>query len=329
MASADVGNSALGEDPTVNRLQEEAARVLGKDAALFFPSGTMANLASLIAWTQDAERPEVLAEETAHLILYESSSIARVAHAQARPLPGDGGRIPLDLLEEHIRPAGGPSIKPETALVSLEEPHNHHGGTVLGLDYLEKASKLAGEHAVPVHLDGARLFNAAAARDEPVSAFAEHADSVMVALSKGLGAPVGSVLAGDRSFVDDAARAKSLLGGGLRQAGHLAAAGLIALEQGPERLPQDHDNAKRLARAVDGIEGLSVDVDRVETNLVFVDVSGLGLTASAFAKRVAKQGVGVDGMMREHHVRAVLHKDVRTSDVDQAVEAFQAVAEDS
>lgn len=326
MANATVGNSALGEDPTVNELQDEAADLLGKESALFLASGTMANLASLIAWTRPLERPEVIAEATSHVLLYESSSIARVANAQAHPLEGQRGRIPLEALEENLRPREGPTVKPQTALVCLEDPHNHAGGTVLGQDYLKDAYELARGHDVPVHLDGARLFNAAVAQGVPVKALAQHADSVMVALTKGLGAPVGSLLAGPEPFVEDAARAKALLGGGMRQAGHLAAAAKLALNEGPKRLEQDHENARRLARGADDVQGLSVDLDRVDTSIVFVDVSGLGVDASTFASELMEEDVGVDGMMRETHVRAVTHRDVSESDVDEALEALSTVA---
>lgn len=326
MRDADVGNDALGEDPTVNRLQDKAAEMLGKQEALFFPSGTMANLAALLAWTQDVERAEVLAEHTSHILLYESASLARVAGALAHPIEGDQGRMPLDQLEASMRPKGGPSMKPQTALLCLEETHNHAGGIVTGTRYLADVASLAQAHDVPVHLDGARLFNAAVAQGKPPHRVAEAGDSVMIALTKGLGAPVGSLLAGDASFLEDAARARTLLGGGLRQSGIVAAAGLIALDQGPGRLAQDHANAKRLAKGLAAIEGLGVDVEAVETNIVFVDITNLGADAVTAARHLAEDGVGVDGMMRSTHVRCVTHRDVSEGDVDEAVAAFERLA---
>lgn len=326
MATAEVGNSALGEDPTVARLEDEAAAVLGKDAALFLASGTMANLAAMIAWTQDVERPEVIAEATAHLLLYESSSIARIAHAQAHPIEGQRGRMDPAEVRRAIRPRDGPSIKPQTALLSIEQTHNHTGGVVLEPDHLAKLHEIAGEADVPVHIDGARLFNAATALDVPVDRLTRHGDSVMVALTKGLGAPVGSLLAGPEGFIERAARAKALVGGGLRQAGHLAAAGRIALEDGPEQLATDHANARRLAQGLAKIDGIAVDPEEVETNIVFFDVSDLGVTAARFEDAMLEAGVGYDGMMRRMHVRGVTHRDVDADDVDAAIEATADVA---
>lgn len=325
MRDADVGNDALGEDPTVNRLQAEAAEALGKEGALFFPSGTMANLAALLAWTRRVERPEVIAESTAHVLLYESSSIARVANAQTHPIDGEAGRMPLDRIAASLR-TDGFSIKPQTALVCLEETHNHAGGIVIGTDYVRDVGELARDHGVPVHLDGARLFNAAVAQGITPARAAEGSDSVMIALTKGLGAPMGSLLAGDEGFLEDAQRARSLLGGGLRQAGIVAAAGRIALDEGVDRLEQDHANARRLAKRLASIEGLRVDVDAVGSNIVFVDVTGLGVDAAEAARWLGDEDVGVDGMMRPTHVRCVTHRDVSREDVDEAVGAFERVA---
>jgi threonine aldolase len=326
MAQAEVGNSALGEDPTVQALETEAAETFDKQAAVFCASGTMANLAAMIAWTRELDRPEIVAETTAHVLLYESSSIARVAHAQARPIVGERGHMPVDRVREEIRPADGPSIKPQTGLVCLEQTHNHAGGVVLDPDHMAEIADLAGEHDVPVHVDGARLMNAAVELDADPVDLAQHGDSVMLALTKGLGAPVGSVLAGSEEFVAYARRAKALLGGGLRQSGHLAAAGRIALETGPKRLATDHELAQRFARGVHGIDGIDVDPSAVETNIVFFDVSGLGVDAAEFAKRAGKHGLGLDGMMAEHRVRAVTHRDVDGDDVAEAIDRVQATA---
>lgn len=327
MRDAEVGNSALGEDPTIDRFQNEAAETLGKEAALFLPSGTMANLAATVAWTRPVERPEVVAESTSHLLLYESAGLARVAGAMARPVEGERGRMPPEAVEAQLRPAGGPPIKPTTAMLALEQTHNHAGGIVLEPDHLETLAGMAHEHEVPVHLDGARLFNAATALGEPVSRLAEPADSVMVALTKGLGAPVGSVLAGSQAFVERAGRAKALLGGAMRQSGHLAAAARIAWQEGPKRLHEDHENARRIAEGLDAIDGLSVDLDLVQSNIVFADVRGLGVDAETFERAAAEEGVGVDGMMRKTHVRAVTHRDVDADDVDRALEGLADAAE--
>lgn len=325
MAQADVGNSALGEDPTVDRLEAKAADVLGKEAALFLPSGTMANLAAMITWTRDVERPEIIAESTSHVLLYESSSIARVAHAQARPVEGEAGHMDPEAVRAQIRPEEGPTIKPQTALVCLEQTHNQAGGVVLDPDHMDEIAEIASEHDVPVHVDGARLMNAAVALDVPPSDLTV-GDSVMLALTKGLGAPVGSVLAGSAPFVQRAERAKALLGGAMRQAGHLAAAGLVALDEGPDRLAQDHDRALRLAEGLAGIDGIHVELGLVDTNIVFFDVSELGVDAAEFAKLARKEGVGLDGGMRTRDVRAVTHHDLEDGDVEGALEAIEATA---
>jgi threonine aldolase len=325
MAEAEVGNSALGEDPTVHEFEARAAETFGKPAAVFLASGTMANLAAMLAWTQHVERPEIVAEASSHVLGYESSSIARVAHAQARPVEGEAGRMPPSAVRDAIR-AEGPTIKPQTALVCLEQTHNHAGGVALALDHMAEIASVARDHEVPVHVDGARCLNAAEALDVEPAAIAEHADSIMLALTKGLGAPVGSVLAGPEDFVERARRAKALLGGGMRQAGHLAAAALLALEQGPERLARDHELAREFAERVDDVEGLHVDLDRVDTNIAFVDVTELGVEASTFADHAAEHGVGLDGMMTTHAVRAVTHRDVDGDDIDRAVDVVARVA---
>lgn len=326
MRDAEVGNSAMGEDPTVNRLEAQAADLLGKQAAAFYPSGTMANLAALIAWTQDIERPEVVAEATAHVLLYESASMARVAGALARPVDGDAGVMDPRDVEAVMRPASS-SIKPQTALVCLEQTHNQAGGVVLDPDHMAEIAGIARDRDVPVHVDGARLINASVALDTPASDLAAHGDSVMIALSKGLSAPVGSLLAGPQPFVDRARRAKALLGGVMRQSGHLAAAGLVALRDGPGFLAQDHAHARRLAEGLAKIEGIEVDLDLVQTNIVFFDVRGLGVDAPGFAEAAVEEGVGLDGGMRPHHVRAVTHRQVGSADVDDALDRIQQVAD--
>ncbi|PSG96867.1 hypothetical protein BRD56_08810 [Thermoplasmatales archaeon SW_10_69_26] len=327
MAEADVGNSALGEDPTVDELEDEAAQTFGKDAAVFMPSGTMANLAALVAWTQDVERAEVIAESTSHILLYESSSIARVAHAQARPIEGHAGRMDPQTVRAQLRPEGGPTIKPRTALVCLEQTHNHAGGVAVPLDHLAEIAAIARSADVPVHIDGARALNAATALDVEPAEVADHGDSIMLALTKGLGAPVGSVLAGPEAFVQRARRAKALLGGGMRQSGHLAAAGLLALKEGPRRLAEDHRRARELAEGLADTDGIEVDLGRVDTNIVFFDVQGLGVDAETFAAHAAEADLGLDGMMAEHRVRAVTHRDVDDADVDEALATIRELAD--
>ena len=317
MARAVVGNAAWGEDPTVSELERRSAEVLGKEAAMFVPSGTMGNQTSLRVWTSRRVAPEVLCHERAHIVVNEAAGLATLCHAQARTLPGKGGRMPLDALRAAIQPKS--PVKPQTAVVSLENTHNWENGAVLPLDYMRNVHALARENGLPLHLDGARIFNAATALGRPARDVAQHADSVQFCFSKGLACPIGSMVVGPREFVEDALKVRQYVGGALRQAGVVAAAALIGLETMTRRLHEDHAHCKRLAA---GLKGLPLSFDEPETNILVMH------TGERKAKDVldacAKEGVLLSPISA-HEARAVTHNDVGQADVDRAVDVLRAV----
>src|SRR5215218_5328507 len=286
MANAEVGDDVYGEDPTVNRLQERAADICGKEAALFVPTGSMGNQIAVKLHTRAGQ--EVVIEERGHIYNYEMAAMSAVSGALARPVrSSDGtGVLTWDEVKAAVRAADAPYYVARTGLVALENSHNLAGGSVMTRSRTEEICEGAHALGVKVHLDGARVFNAAEALGETVAALARPADSVMFCLSKGLGAPVGSLLLGDRAFVDEARRWRKLLGGGMRQAGVLAAAGLVALEETPPRLAEDHANARRLAEGVAELPGVKIDPERVRTNIVIFDVAGTGRAAADICARV-------------------------------------------
>ena len=321
MAEAEVGDDVYGEDPTVNRLQERAAELLGKEAALFVPTGSMANQIAVKLHTRPGE--EVVIEERGHIYNYEMAAMSAISGALARPVKsGDGsGVLRWEEVRAAVRANDAPYYVARTGLVALENSHNLAGGSVM--TRARTAEICDGAHALGlrVHLDGARIFNAAEALGEPVAALAAPADSVMFCLSKGLGAPVGSLLLGERAFVDEARRWRKLLGGGMRQAGVLAAAGLVALEETPPRLAEDHANARRLAEGVAALPGVSIDPERVRTNIVIFDVSATGLAADRICARVREtHGVLCSGFGSS--IRMVTHYDVSRADVEAALGAL-------
>ena len=324
MAEAEVGDDVYGEDPTINRLQERAAELFGKEAALFVPTGSMGNQIAVKLHTRAGE--EVVIEERGHIYNYEMAAMAAVSGALARPVKSaDGSGV---LRWEEIRTAvhahDAPYYVARTGLVALENSHNLAGGNVMSRERTEEICDGAHSLGLPVHLDGARIFNAAAALGETVAALAEPADSVMFCLSKGLGAPVGSMLLGTRAFIEEARRWRKLLGGGMRQAGVLAAAGLVALEETPPRLAEDHANAHRLAEGVAELPGVGVDPERVRTNIVLFDVTGTRLAPVEICARVrASHGVLCSDF--GDSIRMVTHYDVTRDDIEVALEALKAV----
>src|SRR5215210_4846520 len=318
MMDAEVGDDVYGEDPTVNRLQERAAEIFEKEAALFVPTGSMGNQIAVKLHTRPGE--EVVIEERGHIYNYEMAAMSAVSGALARPVrSGDGSGI---LTWEEVRAAihanNAPYYVARTGLVALENSHNLAGGSVLSRGRAEEICDGAHSLGIPVHLDGARIFNAAEALGETVAALARPADSVMFCLSKGLGAPVGSLLLGTREFVEEARRWRKLLGGGMRQAGVLAAAGLVALEQTPPRLAEDHANARRLAYALAELPGVKIDPERVRTNIVIFDVSGTGRAADRICARMRDEhGVLCSGF--GDSIRMVTHYDVSRDDIEAAL----------
>ncbi|MBX5490533.1 MAG: low-specificity L-threonine aldolase [Chloroflexi bacterium] len=321
MASAPVGDDVMREDPTVRRLEEVAAARLGKEAGLFFPSGTMANLAALLAHTRRGD--EVILEAEAHIYYYEAGGLSVAGGLMPRPLPGHHGALDPAAVAEAIRPDD--VHFPRTGLVCLENTHNRAGGTVLTAEQTRAVAEVAHAAGIPLHLDGARIFNAAIALGCDARDLAAPADSVMVSLSKGLSAPVGSLLVGSRAFIERARRARKLLGGGMRQAGVLAAAGLVALEQMVDRLAEDHRHARLLGERLAAIPGVAVDLATVQTNMVRFSTRPSGLEAPEFVARLRARGV-LAGARDRWNIRMVTHRHISAADVETAAAAVQAVA---
>jgi threonine aldolase len=317
MAAAEVGDDVFGDDPTVNRLEAVAAARLGKPAALFVPSGTMGNLAALLAWCGRGD--EVILGDRAHTFLYEAGGSAALGGIHPRALPNrPDGTLDLAAIEAAIRPDD--AHFPVTRLICLENTHNRCGGAAVGADYLAAVRRLADRHGLRVHLDGARLFNAAAALGVDVATLARGAHSVTFCLSKALAAPVGSVLCGPEDFIHRAHRARKLLGGGMRQAGILAAAGLVALETMVDRLADDHANARRLAEGLAALPGVVLDPATVRTNIVLFALDETAPTPAAFAQGLAERGVRLLAI-GGRGLRAVTHYEVTADGVEQAIAA--------
>ncbi|HEX8557174.1 MAG TPA: GntG family PLP-dependent aldolase [Pyrinomonadaceae bacterium] len=324
MAEAEVGDDVYGEDPTVNRLQERAAEIFEKEAALFVPTGSMGNQIAVKLHTRPGD--EVIIEERGHIYNYEMAAMSAISGALARPVKSaDGsGVLTWDEVRAAVHANDAPYYVARTGLVCLENSHNLAGGSVLTRERTEEICDGARALGLRAHLDGARIFNAAEALGETVAALARPADSVMFCLSKGLGAPVGSLLLGERGFIDEARRWRKLLGGGMRQAGVLAAAGLVALEETPPRLAEDHANARRLAEGVAGLPGVRIDPESVRTNIVLFDVSGTGQDADSICARV-RDGHGVLCSGFGSSIRMVTHYDVTRDDVEVALKGLGEV----
>ena len=318
MATAEVGDDVLGEDPTVNRLQDRVASILGKEAGLFMPSGTMANQVAIKSHIQPGD--EIIIDENAHIFYYECGAAAVISGGQFHCLGGEKGILSAEIIHPAIRPED--IHQPPTRLICLENSHNRGGGSIYTLENLVGIAQLAAKHDLRIHLDGARLFNAALAAKTTVKELAQKTDSVCVAFSKGLGAPAGSVLCGSARFIEKAMRFRKMLGGGMRQVGILAAACLYALDNNVERLEVDHQNAKRLAHGLAGMDGIRTDPELVVTNIVLFDVGFTAMDADTFAERLAFEGVLLIPF-GPTTLRAVTHLDVTTADIDAALEIVQ------
>jgi threonine aldolase len=322
MAAAEVGDDVYGEDPTVNRLQQRAAEIFEREAALFVPTGCMGNLLAIMGWTRPTN--EVICEQKAHVNLYELASMCAIAGVTPRPVPTASGILSWELIEGAIREKI--YYDSQTALVALENTHNMHGGTVYPTAVVENICEQAHAAGLRVHLDGARVFNASVALGEPVAWMTRKVDSIMFCLSKGLGAPVGSMLLGSREFIAQARIGRKLLGGGMRQAGVLAAAGLIALEESPKRLHEDHENAQHLANGLAGLPGIAIDPKKVVTNIVIFDVQGTGRTATEISEEIGRHGAPCSATDK-YAVRMVTHCDVNRAGIDAAIRAVAAVVD--
>ena len=320
MSEAEVGDDVYGEDPTVNRLQERAAKIFGREAALFVPSGSMGNLIAIKVWTQPSN--EVICEQRGHINQYELASMSAIAGCMPRTTPAPDGILTWDLIEPLIRPKT--YYYSQTGLVSLENTHNMHGGTVYPPAVTEDVCQRAHAAGLRVHLDGARIFNAAVALGKTVADITRNCDSVMFCLSKGLGAPVGSMLVGSSEFIQKAHIARKLLGGGMRQVGVLAAAGLIALEESPKNLHRDHENAKFLADGLAKMKGISLDPTKVMTNIVIFDVRATGRTAAEICSELGKKKI-LSGPTDKYSIRMVTHCDVNRAGIESALAAIAEV----
>jgi threonine aldolase len=319
MAEAVVGDDVLGDDPTVQELEALAAGIMGKEAALFVPSGTMGNSVAVKAWTHELE--EVIVEARSHIYNMESTHLTFISRVTPRPLGSRRGAMDPDEVEANIRK---PSVHvPQTSLVCVENTHNNWSGAVLPLANLKAVRAVADKHGIKVHMDGARIFNAATASGIPVKDYAALVDSLMFCLSKGLAAPVGSMLAGPRKFVDYARRIRKALGGGMRQVGVLAAPGIIALTEMTGRLGQDHARAKKLASAISVLPGVRLNLADVETNIIIFDLAHPRVSIAQFLDGLQKRRVLA--LAPFGGVRMVTHKDIDDEDVERAIAACREI----
>ncbi len=321
MYEAEVGDDVWGEDPTVKRLQEMAAERMGKEAALFVASGTMGNLVSLLAHCRRGD--EVIMGSECHIFHYEVGAAAVFGGLVYRTVPNTRfGELPLEEIEAAIR---GPNVHfPPTGLICLENTHNRCGGTVLGPEYMRRVRELADRYRLPVHLDGARIFNAAIALGIEARELARYADSVMFCLSKGLSAPVGSLVCGTAEFVERVHRMRKMVGGGMRQVGVIAAAGIVALQEMVDRLAEDHENARRLAEGLANIPGIAVDLDTVQTNMVMFYPTDPRWTTETLSQALCAAGVLVSYLGRTK-IRAVTHYGIERSDIEEALQRIAQV----
>jgi threonine aldolase len=320
MREASYGDDSRDGDETVMQLEALAAAKTGKEAGAFMPSGTMTNLVAVLTHTQRGG--EVLLEQGSHILNTELGGIASLAGAFPKPVAGTRGAMDIDVLREKIRPMTRNNFG--TSLVCMETTHNGAGGAVLPLAHMQAVHALAREHGVPVHVDGARLFNAATALNVDVKTIAQHAESVCFCVSKGLSAPVGSVLCGSAAFIERARAYRRLVGGNMRQAGPLAAAGIVALNTMVDRLKEDHASAKRLAEGLHRIDPRLADPKAVETNLVRVDVSASGRTPAQWSEALLQKGLRVSPASATT-LRFVTHRHIGNADVDAAIGAMTSL----
>lgn len=321
MYEAEVGDDVYGEDPTVNRLEKRAAEILGKEAALFVTSGTQGNQIAGLVHCRPGQ--EVILESEAHIFLYEGAAMSALAGLQLKTI--DGVRGAMDPHEVELAIRGKDIHEPETGLICLENTHNKAGGAVLPVEHMKAIYEVAQRHHIPVHLDGARLFNAQAATGIPVAEFAKYTDTVQFCLSKGLGAPVGSIIVGSSDFISKARKWRKRLGGGLRQVGVLAAPALIALEENPERLVVDHKHAKLLAEGIDASTAFQV-INEVETNILLVQLADVEQSTDTVLQYLKDNGV-IAGGFGPGIIRFVTNNGVTKKDIQQVLHVLQKYSE--
>lgn len=320
MMQAAVGDDVFGEDPTVNSLQERIASMFGKEAALFVPSGTMGNEVCIKVHTQPGD--EIIVDEDSHIFVYETAAPALLSGVQMRTLPNEKGVVTAQQVKKAVRPVA--YWMPRTRLVCLENTHGRSGGSVFPIDEMRRIREVALEEHINVHLDGARLWNASVATGIQPKEYARCVDSLSVCFSKGLGAPIGSVIIGSHDFIERARTYRKLFGGGMRQVGILAAAALYAIEHNVERLKEDHAKARMLAEKLAGMKQLEIDLDAVQTNMVIIETNKSGKTQAEVLNLLKSKGVL---LTPERHscIRAVFHLDVSMDQGEQAVEVFHSL----
>jgi threonine aldolase len=325
MAAAEVGDDVYGEDPTVNLLQERAAEIFGKEAALFVPTGSMGNQIAVKLHTKPGD--EIIIEERGHIFNYEMGTPSVVAGVMIRPVraANDNGMLSWAEIESAIH-INQPYYACPTGLICLENTHNFGGGSVMSAAATDKICGAAHKLNLPVHLDGARIFNSAIAQGESVADLTKSVDSVQFCLSKGLGAPVGSLLLGTKDFIAEARVWRKRFGGGMRQAGILAAAGIIALEESPKLLHIDHENARKLAEGVANLRGISIDAERVQTNIVLFDITKTGKTSAEICSQLKDAGILAIAFGRE--IRMVTHSGVSRADIETTLQKLSVIISD-
>lgn len=319
MAEAVLGDDVLGDDPTVQKLESLAANVMAKEAALFVPSGTMGNSVAIKVWTKELE--EVIIEARSHIYNMESTHMTFISRVTPRPLSSNRGAMDPREVEKNIRK---PSVHiPRTSLICVENTHNNWSGAVVPLENLKALREIADRHEIKIHFDGARIFNASVASGIPVKEYAAIGDSLMFCLSKGLSAPVGSLLVGKRDFIDYARRVRKALGGGMRQVGVLAAPGIVALTEMTDRLKEDHERAKKLALAIAELPGVILNPEFIQTNIVIFGFSHPSLSVPEFLAKLKEQRILA--LATTGDIRFVTHKDVDDDDLEKAVSAFRKI----
>lgn len=323
IAEAEVGDDVFGDDPTVIKLEEMVAFLLGKQKALYVPSGTMGNQVCLRSLTCPGD--EVILEVNSHIYNYEVGAPAALSGLQLHPIRGERGIMKAEQILDEIRPDN--IHHPQTALIVIENTHNRAGGTIYSLEVIQKISEVARKCNVKMHLDGARLWNASIATGIPLNMFASYFDSVSVCLSKGLGAPIGSIVAGSTEFIKKARKNRKLFGGGMRQVGIIAAAGMYAIEHNVNRLAEDHKNARILAEGLSKISGIYIDMETVQTNMVILEIKEQGKDAEWLVERLKENGI-LSIPFGKRKMRLVTHLDVNTEDMHQTIEVFKRVFED-
>ena len=319
MAEAVVGDDVLGDDPTVQKLEVMAADIMGKEAGLFVPTGTMGNSIAVKVWTKELD--EVIVEERSHIYNMESTHMTFISRVTPRPLPSNRGAMDPDVIKRNIRQ---PSVHiPRTSLICVENSHNNWSGAVVPFDNLKAIREVADEQSLKIHFDGARIFNASTTSGVPVKEYAKIGDSLMFCLSKGLSAPVGSVLVGEKDFIDYARRVRKALGGGMRQVGVLAAPGIVALTEMVDRLNEDHKLARRFAAEISNFQEIELDVKNIMTNIVIFDFNHPKLSIPEFLEELRKKEILA--LATTGGIRFVMHKDVNDEAVDKAIEAFREI----